>query len=101
MHPTQEEQDIAGQMRQGPIPSLVFAPTEVDLSTIERQFLVVPRSLAVPRWKDIPLLFVARHFFLQVIDLPPGPGLSAVKAACVQEKWSPYLLVAFIDSGCC
>jgi len=100
MHLTQEQQYITSKMSECSIALFIFTPTPIDLPPVERQSLTVPGSFGVILRQRIPFLFIPGYFFLQLVNLSAGAGLSAIKATGIQEEWPANLLVVFIDSRC-
>src|SRR5216683_4849314 len=86
----QQQQDITGQVSQGPIALLIFAPTPIDFTAIKRQSLDVPCSFGVIFWQHI--LFVCGDLLLEFINLSAGAGLPTIKLARVEEKGPANLL---------
>src|SRR5258707_9701694 len=93
----QQQQDIAGQMRECPIALLIFAPAAVDLSTPTREVLVRPCAFGMVFWQRCLRLFNSSDFLLEFINLTARAGLLAIKTARVQEKRTTHLLAVFID----
>ena len=100
MHLAQEQQHIACQMGQSAIAPFILAPTAIYFTTEQRKLLIEPEAFGVIRWQGIPLVFVCGHLLLQLVDLPSGAGLSAIKTTGVEENWSAHLLVVFVHGGC-
>src|SRR6266496_6158532 len=100
MHLAQQEQDITGKMSKRAIALFIFAPTAIDLPSVERQSLGVPCSFGVVREQRIPKLVVAGNLLLEFVKLSAGACLSAVKTARIEEQWSAHLLRVFIDGSC-
>jgi hypothetical protein len=101
MYLRQQQQGITGKMSQGAIPLFVFAPAQIDLPSIECQPLRVPCSFGVIFWQRLPFLFILGDFFLQLVNLSAGAGLSAIETTSVEKERSANLLTVFIHSGCC
>jgi len=96
----QQQQDITGQVSQGPIALLIFAPTPIDFTAIKRQSLDVPCSFGMIFWQRILFLFVCGDLLLEFINLSAGAGLPTIKLARVEEKGPANLLAVFIHSSC-
>ena len=100
MHPAQQEQNITGKMSKRAIALFIFAPTAIDLPSVERQSLGIPCSFGVVREQSLPKLVVAGNLLLEFVNLSAGAGLSAIKTARIEEQWSAHLAPVFIDGGC-
>src|SRR3989442_15372063 len=99
MHPTQQQQDIAGQVSQSSISLFVLAPAPINLTTKDGQLLIEPCAFGVIRWQGVPLLFIPGHLLFEFINLSARARLPAIEPARVEEKWLADLLAVFIHGG--
>ena len=83
MKAAQQEQHIAGQVSQGTIPQLIFAPAPINLPPIGSKPLPVPCSFGMIFRQRVPFLFIPGNLFLQFVNLSARTGLSAIKTACI------------------
>src|SRR6266704_3601658 len=78
----------------------ILTPTPINFATQHHQFLIEPEAFGVFRGQSITLLLIASHLLLQLVNLPSGAGLSAIKTVRVEEKWPGHLFMVVIDGSC-
>ncbi len=95
----QEQQDIAGEVGQRPIASLICAPAAIDLPLQAGQSLRVRTPVGMRRLQGILVLFKASHLLLELVNLSASTSLPAIKPASVQKEWPADLRADFIHRG--
>src|SRR6266699_5884078 len=80
---------------------LILAPTPINFATKQRELLIEPEAFGVIRWQGIPPAFEFGSLLLQLVDLPSGACLPAIKPTGVEEHGSAHLLVVFVHGGGC
>jgi len=85
-------------MSERSIPLLIFPPTSVYFSPIQRQFLHVPGSFGGLFRQRIPFLLISGDLLLQLVNLSAGTSLFAIEGAGIKEEWPTHLVSVFIHS---